>query len=86
MAALAAGDVDAAVVDSNTRLATGLPEGCSVAEVWGPYPVQPIVVAARLDPAIAERAAAALLALGPEPLEGTGFVGFAPPVLAPRSP
>ena len=82
MAALAAREVDAAVVDSNTRLAAGLPEGCEVAEVWGPYPVQPVVLAARLDPAIAEQAAASLLALGPESMEGTGFVGFAPPVQA----
>ena len=81
MAALAAGEVDAAVVDSNTRLIAGLPDGCAVAEVWGPYPVQPVVVAARLDAVLAERAAVALLALGPEPLEGTGFVGFARPVL-----
>ena len=80
LAALAAGEVDAAVVDSNTRLAAGLPDGCAVAEVWGPYPVQPVVVASRLDPAVAERVAAALLAITEVALDGTGFVGFAPPV------
>lgn len=80
LAALAAGEVDAAVVDSNTRLAAGLPDGCAVAEVWGPYPVQPVVVASRLDPCVAERAAAALLAISEAALHGTGFVGFAPPV------
>lgn len=80
LAALRAGYVDAVVVDSNTRLAAGLPGGCSVAEVWGPYPVQPVVAAARLDPAVTEVAAKALLALGPPDLAGTGFVGFAPPL------
>lgn len=81
LGALAAGAVDAAVVDSNTRLAVGLADGCTVAEVWGPYPVQPVVVASRLDPAIAATAATALLSLAPEDLAGTGFVGFAEPVL-----
>ena len=82
MAALAAGEVDAAVVDSNTRLAAGLPDGCEVAEAWGPYPVQPIVLAARLDRGIGDRVAAALLAVAPEQLDGTGFVGFAKPVVS----
>jgi ABC-type phosphate/phosphonate transport system substrate-binding protein len=81
LAALASGAIDAAVVDSNTRLAAGLPYGCTVAEVWGPYRTQPVVLAARLDPTMGAVAAGALLALGPDDLEETGFVGFAPPVL-----
>jgi phosphonate transport system substrate-binding protein len=83
LAALRAGYVDAIVVDSNTRLAAGLPAGCAIAEVWGPYPVQPVVTAARLDAALAQVAAKALLALGPPDLAGTGFVGFARPVEEP---
>ncbi len=83
LAALRAGYVDAIVIDSNTRLAAGLPDGCAVAEVWGPYPVQPVVIAARLDASVAQAAAKALLALGPPDLAGTGFVGFARPVEEP---
>jgi ABC-type phosphate/phosphonate transport system substrate-binding protein len=80
LAALAEGEVDAAVIDSNTLLAAGLPTGCAVAEVWGPYPVQPVVVASRLDRAVAAHATEALLAIHEHDLAGTGFVGFAPPV------
>jgi ABC-type phosphate/phosphonate transport system substrate-binding protein len=85
LAALAAGQIDAAVVDSNTLIAAGLPAGCVVAEVWGPFPVQPVVVAARLDGAVAAHAATALLAIDAPELVGTGFVGFAPPLPLLRS-
>ena len=85
LAALAEGEIDAAVVDSNTLLAAGLPTGCVVAEVWGPYPVQPVVVASRLDRAVDAHATAALLAIDEPTLAGTGFVGFAPPVPLLRS-
>ena len=76
--ALGWGALDAAVVDSNTRLLAGVPPGCTVIEAWGPYPIQPIVLAAsRFDDGDASAVAAALMAIDGATLLGTGFIRFA---------
>jgi phosphonate transport system substrate-binding protein len=57
LAGIAAGDVDAAAIDSNVlRIALardpGLATQVRVIESWGPYPIQPIALRTSLDPAL----------------------------------
>jgi len=65
---VAAGEVDGAVIDSNAlalalRRDGDLGRHIRVLESWGPHPIQPVVVSARLPDEISGRIAAALLRL-----------------------
>jgi phosphonate transport system substrate-binding protein len=61
---IAAGEIDAAAIDSNTLLGLGgTPAGTRVVETWGPFPVQPVVVRSALPEARRAAIAAALCAL-----------------------
>lgn len=75
VAAILAGDVDAAAIDSNAlqALARRSPElvgGLRVLETWGPFPIQPTVLRADLAPEIGASVTRALLALPPLPTFG----------------
>ena len=72
---VAAGEADAAAIDSNVLLRAGL-EGVHVIESWGPFPIQPTVVRAELDPAMKQAIRAALLRLGSGDLRRFGFERF----------
>lgn len=81
IAQVAAGQVDAACIDSNVLLLArrrdpALDRALRVVESWGPFPIQPIVARAGLDPGIRERVRAALLDAGDRFVEHgvTGFV------------
>lgn len=68
LALLAAGNLDAASIDSNTLLAMGgLPAGVHVLETWGPFPIQPIVARASMDDATLDVITTTLLALDHDP-------------------
>ncbi|MEM8905197.1 MAG: PhnD/SsuA/transferrin family substrate-binding protein [Actinomycetota bacterium] len=77
------GSLDAAVVDSVVRLTRSRSDPAvadlRVAERLGPWPVQPLVVAADLDPALADRIRSRLLGatseLAPE-LRAAGLTGL----------
>jgi ABC-type phosphate/phosphonate transport system substrate-binding protein len=77
--ALRDGTIDAAAIDSNTLLGLGgPPPGTRVVETWGPFPVQPVVVAATLDDAAVATIRSTLLALPPAVLAPFGVTRFAP--------
>jgi ABC-type phosphate/phosphonate transport system substrate-binding protein len=77
--ALRDGAIDAAAIDSNTLLGLGgPPPGTRVIETWGPYPVQPVVVAATLDEGTVAAIRSALLALPAAVLAPFGVTRFAP--------
>jgi len=66
LAAIAAGTVDCAAIDSNTLLLERRRRadlGLRVLESFGPYPIQPVVVRAALAPDLKRGIAAALLAM-----------------------
>lgn len=81
---LAAGEIDAAPIDSNTLLTLGsLDAGLRVLETWGPLPVQPLVVRASLTDKTREVITATLLSLHDDhnvarDLRRARVVGFAP--------
>lgn len=81
IALVAAGEVDAAAIDSNA-LALALraenPPAVRVVDTWGPYPIQPIVARAGLGDATRAGIAAALLSWDTAPELGRfGVAGFA---------
>jgi ABC-type phosphate/phosphonate transport system substrate-binding protein len=77
--ALRSGAIDAAAIDSNTLLGLGgAPAGTRVVETWGPYPVQPVVVASRLDRGTVASIRDALLALPTDALAPFAVTRFAP--------
>ncbi|HTM21164.1 MAG TPA: PhnD/SsuA/transferrin family substrate-binding protein [Kofleriaceae bacterium] len=82
LAMIAAGQADAAAVDSQAlALATArdpaLAASLRVIDSWGPFPIQPLVAGARLPAATRAAVAAALLAVGPR-LRRWRVLGFAP--------
>jgi ABC-type phosphate/phosphonate transport system substrate-binding protein len=77
--ALRAGAIDAATIDSNTLIGLGgAPDGTKVIETWGPFPVQPVVVASSLDADVVARIRNQLLAIEPGALAPFNVRGFAP--------
>jgi phosphonate transport system substrate-binding protein len=69
LALVAAGEADAAAIDSNVLALAlardpALAAAVRVVESWGPFPIQPILARASLDPAIRRAIVAALAALG----------------------
>ena len=86
LAALAAGEIDCAAIDSNTLLLerrAGRATHVRAVESYGPFPVQPIVVRSALDPARRSALASALLAMheheeGRRALAAAGVRRFAP--------
>ena len=76
--ALRDGTIDAAAIDSNTLLGLGgAPAGTRVIETWGPFPVQPVVVAATLDADTVATIRSALLAVPGEVLAPFGVTRLA---------
>jgi len=85
---VATGEVDGAAVDSNAlavlrRREPSLASRLRILESWGPHPIQPIVVSARLPSALADRIAASLCSMHlDEPpakvLQSFGVLRFAP--------
>jgi phosphonate transport system substrate-binding protein len=82
LARVARGDADAAAIDSNVlalavRREPALDAAVRVVETWGPYPVQPVVARAGLDPGLRAAVRGALLGAGGA-LADHGLAGFAP--------
>jgi phosphonate transport system substrate-binding protein len=68
MGMICRGEADAAAIDSNVlriklKSSPELGEQLRVVESWGPFPIQPVVIRADLQPELKERLSAALLAL-----------------------
>lgn len=86
MRRVAAGEADAAAIDSNVlalwrRRDPPLVAGLRILESWGPFPIQPAVPRATLDPDRRDAVAATLRSLPNEPdtaraLAEFGLIGF----------
>ena len=78
---VAGGGADAASIDSNVlrillQKDPALREEVRVLESWGPYPIQPVVVRAGLDPALKAALRESLLDTAADPLTGAGLGAF----------
>lgn len=81
IAAVLAGEVDAAAIDSNVLAlaARGRPhlrDRLRVVASWGPYPIQPIVLGSRLFGELGARVSAALLDMPADPEAGPALRRF----------
>lgn len=77
LALLVGGSIDAAAIDSNTILGHGgLPEGLTIVDTFGPYPVPPVVAAASLAAPVVEAVTEALLGLHRDGPTAAALAGF----------
>ncbi|MDQ3303830.1 MAG: PhnD/SsuA/transferrin family substrate-binding protein [Actinomycetota bacterium] len=81
MEAVARGEVDAAIIDSNVlRIKLGsspkLRDRLRVIETWGPFPIQPVVLRSALPQELKNSLLAALLSIGLHPSASPTLAGF----------